>query len=87
MGRVWVFGDDVSTDDIIPGRLNITTDPKELAKNLFVYKKEEFKNAEPGDVIIAGKNFGCGSSREHAAIGLKAKGVYLIAESYGWIFL
>jgi len=43
MGRVWVFGDDVSTDDIIPGRLNITTDPKELAKNLFVYKKEEFK--------------------------------------------
>jgi len=87
MGRAWVFGNNVSTDYIIPGRFNISTDPKELRKHPFKYTRPEFaEEVGVGDVVIGGKNFGCGSSREHAAIVLKACGVYLVAESYGWIF-
>lgn len=87
MGRAWVFGDNVSTDYIIPGRFNISTDINELRKHPFKYARPEFaEKVNVGDVIVAGKNFGCGSSREHAAIVLKACGVYLVAQSYGWIF-
>lgn len=87
MGRAWVFGDDVSTDHIIPGRKNITTDPKLLAEAIFEHARPEFaKQVRVGDVVIAGDNFGCGSSREHAAIGLKETGVHIVAKSYGWIF-
>ena len=87
MGRAWVFGDNVSTDYIIPGRYNITSDPKELRKYAFSYARPEFVGqVKPGDVVIGGKNFGCGSSREHAAIVLRECGVYLVANSYGWIF-
>ena len=87
MGRAWVFGDNMSTDYIIPGRLNITSDPKELRKHIFAYVRPEFvKDVKVGDVVIGGKNFGCGSSREHAAIVIRESGVYLVAQSYGWIF-
>jgi len=87
MGRAWVFGDNVSTDYIIPGRFNITNDPKELRKYAFNYARPEFVGqVKPGDVVVGGKNFGCGSSREHAAIVLRECGVYLVANSYGWIF-
>jgi len=87
MGHAWVFGDNVSTDYIIPGRFNITSDPKELRKYAFNYARPEFvEQVKQGDVVIGGKNFGCGSSREHAAIVLRECGVYLVANSYGWIF-
>jgi len=87
MGRAWVFGDNVSTDHIIPGRFNITTDPKELRKHAFKYVRPEFVDqVKVGDVLLGGKNFGCGSSREHAAIVLRECGVHLVANSYGWIF-
>ncbi|MEM2093764.1 MAG: 3-isopropylmalate dehydratase [Candidatus Bathyarchaeia archaeon] len=87
MGRAWVFGDNVSTDNIIPGRYNITSNPSELRKYVFKYARPEFaEQVRPGDVVIGGKNFGCGSSREHAAIALRECGVKLVANSYGWIF-
>jgi 3-isopropylmalate/(R)-2-methylmalate dehydratase small subunit len=87
MGRSWVFGDNVSTDHIIPGRYNIVTNPQELANHAFEYARPEFaKKARPGDVVIAGENFGCGSSREHAVIALKESGVQIVAKTYGWIF-
>lgn len=87
MSRAWVFGDNVNTDYIIPGRFNITTDPKELRKHAFKYTCPEFADqVKAGDVIIGGKNFGCGSSREHAPIVLRECGVFLVADSYGWIF-
>jgi 3-isopropylmalate/(R)-2-methylmalate dehydratase small subunit len=87
MGRAWVFGDNVSTDYIIPGRFNITSDPKELRKHVFKYVRPEFaEEVKIGDVVIGGRNFGCGSSREHAAIVVRESGVYLVAQSYGWIF-
>jgi len=87
MGRCWVFGDNVSTDHIIPGRYNITTDSRELAKHVFEYARPEFtKKVRIGDVVVAGENFGCGSSREHAVIGLKECGVQIVAKTYGWIF-
>jgi 3-isopropylmalate/(R)-2-methylmalate dehydratase small subunit len=87
MGRAWIFGDNVSTDYIIPGRFNITNDPKELRKHVFKYIRPEFaEKVKVGDVLIGAKNFGCGSSREHAAIVIREAGVYLVAQSYGWIF-
>lgn len=87
MVRAWFFRDNVSTDHIIPGRFNITTDPKELKRHVFKYIRPEFaEEVKIGDVIVGGKNFGCGSSREHAVIVLKEYGVYIVANSYGWIF-
>jgi 3-isopropylmalate/(R)-2-methylmalate dehydratase small subunit len=87
MSRTWVFGNDISTDNIIPGRYNISSDPSDLRPHVFQYFRPEFStNVKKGDIIIGGSNFGCGSSREHAAIVLKACGIILIAESYGWIF-
>jgi 3-isopropylmalate/(R)-2-methylmalate dehydratase small subunit len=87
MSRAWVFGDDISTDNIIPGRFNISSNPSELRPHVFQYFRPEFSHeVTKGDIIIGGTNFGCGSSREHAAIVLKACGINLIADSYGWIF-
>ncbi len=87
MARAWVFGDNISTDYIIPGRYNITSDPKELRKHIFKYIRPEFaEEVKVNDVVIGAKNFGCGSSREHAAIVMREAGVFLVAQSYGWIF-
>ena len=87
-GRVWRFGDDVDTDVIIPARYLNTSEPQELAKHCMEDARPEFaKKVKPGDVIVAGKNFGCGSSREHAPIAIKAAGVAcVVAESFARIF-
>ena len=78
----------MNTDEIIPGRYNITIDPLELAKNVFCEVKPEFaKTVQPGDVIIGGQNFGCGSSREHAPIAIKGSPAKcVIAASFARIF-
>ncbi len=66
-GKAWRFGDDVNTDEIIPARYLNTFDPDELAMHCMEDADPEFmKKIAPGDIIVAGKNFGCGSSREHA---------------------
>ncbi|MCB0330121.1 MAG: 3-isopropylmalate dehydratase small subunit [Bdellovibrionales bacterium] len=88
MGRIWKFGDDVNTDVIIPARYNITIDPQELAKYVFCEDRPDLpKEAQQGDILIAGENFGCGSSREHAPIAIKAAGITaVVAKSYARIF-
>ncbi len=88
MGRVWKFGDDVDTDVIIQGKYLVINDPKELAKHVFENIRPDFpKNVKNGDFIVAGENFGCGSSREHAPLALKATGIEaIIAKSYARIF-
>jgi 3-isopropylmalate/(R)-2-methylmalate dehydratase small subunit len=88
-GRVYKFGKDINTDVIYPGKyLSITTDRQEMAKHCFEAVYPEFlKNAQAGDVIVAGKNFGCGSSREQAATCLKYFGIgAVVAESFARIF-
>lgn len=87
-GTVWRFGDDVDTDAIIPARYLNTSDPKELAGHVMEDADREFpKKVKPGDIIIAGKNFGCGSSREHAPIAIKAAGIQaVVAKSFARIF-
>ncbi|HBX23630.1 MAG TPA: 3-isopropylmalate dehydratase small subunit [Desulfotomaculum sp.] len=87
-GKAWKFGADVDTDAIIPARYLNTSDPAELAKYCMEDADPEFANkVKPGDVIVADKNFGCGSSREHAPIAIKAAGVgCVIAKSYARIF-
>jgi 3-isopropylmalate/(R)-2-methylmalate dehydratase small subunit len=84
----WKFGDNINTDLITPGRYNITTDPKELAKACFIEYRPEFRqNVQPGDFVVAGENFGCGSSRETAAVALKYSGIQaVLAKSYARIF-
>ncbi|MDK2983091.1 MAG: 3-isopropylmalate/(R)-2-methylmalate dehydratase small subunit [Thermococcaceae archaeon] len=86
--RVWKFGNNISTDEITPGRYNLTKDPQELAKIAFIEVRPEFsQNVKPGDLIVAGRNFGIGSSRESAALALKASGISgIIAKSFGRIF-
>ena len=88
MGKAWTFAENMNTDEIIPGRFNITIDPLELAKNVFCEVKPEYaKNVKPGDIIVGGQNFGCGSSREHAPIAIKGSGAKcIIAPSYARIF-
>jgi 3-isopropylmalate/(R)-2-methylmalate dehydratase small subunit len=88
MPRAWVFGDDISTDDIIAGRYLVKHDPRELGAHAMENIDPEFsKKVRQGDVIVAGKNFGCGSSREQAPITLKAAGVSaVVAESFARIF-
>jgi len=88
MGRIWLFGDNVTTDAIIPGRRNITTDEKELARYAFEHARPSFsREVRDGDLIVAGNNFGCGSSREHAALAIKASGVnHIVAKSFALIF-
>ncbi len=87
-GRVWVYSDNVDTDVIIPARYLNTSNPKELAKHCMEDIDESFaKEVKRGDIIVAGYNFGSGSSREHAPIAIKASGVAcVIAKSFSRIF-
>ncbi|VVA44168.1 3-isopropylmalate dehydratase small subunit 2 [Candidatus Roizmanbacteria bacterium] len=84
----WIFRNNINTDLITPGRYNITTDAMELAKITFIEHRPEFsKTVKNGDFIIAGNNFGCGSSRETAVTALKACGIKaVIAKSFARIF-
>ena len=86
--RGWKYGDNIDTDVIIPARYLTTSDPKELAKHCMEDVDAEFVNkAQEGDFIIGGANFGCGSSREHAPIAIKAAGIScIIAKSFARIF-
>lgn len=86
--RAWKFGDDIDTDAIIPGRFLIINKPEELALHAFEGTRDEFaKEVKPGDVVVGEKNFGCGSSREHAPLALKGAGVrYVIAITFARIF-
>jgi len=86
--KAWVYGDNVDTDVIIPARYLNTSDPSELAKFCMEDIDKTFaKEVQEGDVIVAGENFGCGSSREHAPIAIKASGVKaVIAKSFARIF-
>ncbi len=88
MARIWKFGNSINTDLITPGRYNITTDRKELAKIAFIEHRPEFAaNVKSGDIIVAGRNFGCGSSRETAVTALKECGIAaIIAPSFARIF-
>ena len=88
MGRAWCYGDSVDTDVIIPARYLTTTDEAELAKHALEDLDPAFVSAvQPGDVVVAGSNFGCGSSREHAPIALKGAGVgAVVASSFARIF-
>ncbi|MFZ2089129.1 MAG: 3-isopropylmalate dehydratase small subunit [Desulfobaccales bacterium] len=87
-GRVHKFGDDINTDEIIPARYLNTSDPAELARHVMEDADPEFtQRLAPGDFIVGGKNFGCGSSREHAPIAIKAaKVAAVIADSFARIF-
>jgi 3-isopropylmalate/(R)-2-methylmalate dehydratase small subunit len=87
-GKVWKFKDNIDTDVIIPARYLNTSDPKELALHCMEdYNPEFIKKLNKGDIIVAGNNFGCGSSREHAPIALKEAGVScVIAKSFARIF-
>jgi len=87
-GRVFRFGDDVDTDAIIPARYLSTSDPGELKKHCMEDADPAFPTkVRAGDIIVAGKNFGCGSSREHAPIAIKSCGVScVIASSFARIF-
>lgn len=88
MGKVFKYGENVDTDVIIPARHLVTTDPKELAKHCMEDIDAEFAGkVQEGDIIVAGKNFGCGSSREHAPIAIKASGIRcVIAPTFARIF-
>ena len=87
-GTVWKFGDDIDTDIILPGRYLIYTDEEKLSQHCMEGLDDKFnEKCKKGDFIVAGKNFGCGSSREHAPIALKGVGVAaVIAESFARIF-
>ena len=88
MARVFRFGNGISTDAIMPGRYNLTTDGAALAKACFIENRPDFhETVRPGDVIVAGNNFGCGSSREHAPLAIRESGVaVVIARSFARIF-
>jgi 3-isopropylmalate/(R)-2-methylmalate dehydratase small subunit len=87
-GRVWKFGDNIDTDAIIPARCLNTSDPAELAKHCMEDADPGFvSKIARGDIIMAGDNFGCGSSREHAPIAIKAAGIScVVAKSFARIF-
>ncbi len=87
-GNVWKYGDNIDTDVIIPARYLVTTDPATLAAHCMEDIDEAFaRQVQPGDIIVGGSNFGCGSSREHAPISIKGAGVScIIAESFARIF-
>ncbi len=87
-GRVFKYGDNVDTDVIIPARYLNSSDPAELATHCMEDIDRDFvKNVQKGDIMVANKNFGCGSSREHAPIAIKAAGVScVIAETFARIF-
>jgi 3-isopropylmalate/(R)-2-methylmalate dehydratase small subunit len=87
-GKAWKFGDDVNTDEIIPARYLSLTEAGELAKHVMEDADPLFPSkVQEGDVIVAGKNFGCGSSREHAPVAIKGAGIScVIARSFARIF-
>jgi len=87
-GRAWKFGDNINTDAIIPARYLNTSDPQELAWHVMEDADRDFPSkVRAGDIIVAGSNFGCGSSREHAPIAIKAAGIQaVIAKSFARIF-
>jgi len=87
-GRVWKFGSDIDTDAIIPARYLNQSDPKQLAKHIMEDERPGFsKEVKRGDILVADKNFGCGSSREHAPLALKEAGIScIIARSFARIF-
>jgi 3-isopropylmalate/(R)-2-methylmalate dehydratase small subunit len=87
-GRVFLLGDGVSTDAIMPGRYNVTTDPDALRRSCLIEARPDFAaTVRPGDVIVAGRNFGCGSSREHAPLSIKRNNVAaVIAATFARIF-
>ena len=87
-GRVFLLGDGISTDAIMPGRYNVTTDPDALRRACLIEARPDFvESVQPGDVIVAGRNFGCGSSREHAPLAIKQNGVAaVIAAGFARIF-
>jgi len=87
-GKVFKYGDNVDTDVIIPARYLNSSDPAELATHCMEDIDKDFiKNVKKGDIIVANKNFGCGSSREHAPIAIKASGIScVIAETFARIF-
>ena len=87
-GKVWKFEDNVNTDEIIPARFLNTTDPEELGAHCMEGIARGFSaKIAPQDIIVAGKNFGCGSSREHAPLAIKSSGIScVIAESFARIF-
>jgi len=87
-GKVWKFGDNIDTDLIIAARYLNTSDASELAKHVMEDEDPEFVNKmQAGDIIVAGENFGCGSSREHAPIALRQAGISaIIAPSFARIF-
>ena len=87
-GRVWTLGVDVDTDQIISGKYLTQIDPNELKKHVFEIALPEFAaQARPGDIVVAGENFACGSSREHAPQALRAAGVgAILADSFARIF-
>jgi 3-isopropylmalate/(R)-2-methylmalate dehydratase small subunit len=88
MGRAWKLHDNVNTDEIIPGRYNVTTDRASLAQHCLCEVRPDFPSGvRPGDVLVGGRNFGCGSSREHAPIAIQACGVSaVVAPSFARIF-
>jgi len=87
-GRIWVYGDNVDTDVIIPACYLFTSDPAELASHCLEGIDAGFSGlVQDGDLIVAGENFGCGSSREHAPLAIKASGVScVVAKSFARIF-
>jgi len=89
-GKVWLFGDDIDTDQIYPGKYLPLTDKKEMAGHAMEGAEGGMtfiEQAQPGDILVAGKNFGCGSSREHAVVAIKGIGVsVVIARSFARIF-
>ncbi|MEA3340966.1 MAG: 3-isopropylmalate dehydratase small subunit [Chloroflexota bacterium] len=88
-GRVWKYGDDVNTDVIFPGKYTYSiSDPKEMAEHALEDLDQTFvQNMQPGDIIVAGKNWGCGSSREQAVVCLKEGGVgAIVARSFARIY-
>jgi 3-isopropylmalate/(R)-2-methylmalate dehydratase small subunit len=88
LARAWKFGDDIDTDVITPGRYLVINDPQELARHIFEGIKPEFAaGVQTGDIVVAGSNFGCGSSREHAPLAIKgAKVGAVVAKSFARIF-
>lgn len=87
-GKIWKFGDNIDTDAIIPARYLNIWDPQGLAAHCMEDADPDFiKKVKPGDIIVGGENFGCGSSREHAPIAIKAVGIAcVVAKSFARIF-
>ena len=87
-GRAWVFPDDIDTDQIIPSRFLVSGDPDELGEHAFNDFRPEFsESVEAGDFVVAGENFGSGSSREHAPLSLASAGINgFVAQSFARIF-